>query len=205
MDSNTGISDLCLIIEGLDNQTQKLNISLDTFRSRSMDHTVFHKWTLKQTNKLSETCNVKWYETSWFIRSHRVVSQASEFHWSWDVRVSQRQPIWFKTRHTRKRTLYSRRPGYPQSSQGNIRTWLEFLSGYVVSRSWYTSVQHNCRTRTWDILSLCPCCIHSMSLLVSCLLKKTISPTSFISFTTFRIYFCLLLTGKARAKEKTKI
>ncbi len=27
------------------------NISLDTFRSRRMDHTVFHKWIIKQANK----------------------------------------------------------------------------------------------------------------------------------------------------------
>ena len=57
---------------------------------------------------------------------------------------------------------------------------------------WYTSVQYNCRTWTWDILSLCPCCIHSLSPLVfssrvSWKKKVTISPiTSFISFHDIR-------------------
>ena len=43
---------------------KKRNISLDTFRSRSMDHTVFHKWLIKQTNRPILSARPIQYRTS---------------------------------------------------------------------------------------------------------------------------------------------
>ncbi len=38
--------------------SQRIYTSLDTFRSRRMDHTVFHKWLIKQTTDMSKTPSV---------------------------------------------------------------------------------------------------------------------------------------------------